>query len=165
MEEFVCELSAQELVDRYSAMIYRIAFVRLQNVHDAEDITQEVLLRYIRSKKKFRDEEHRKAWLLKVTSNAVNSLASSAWRRHTVPLDEASEMAEAGSENEGRIAYAVAQLPEAYIETVHLFYFENYSIKQISKITGKAEGTIKSQLSRARVILKEILTEGEQHVR
>lgn len=157
------EMTAQELVDRYSAMIYRLAFVRLQSVQDAEDITQEVLLKYIRCGKSFRDEEHRKAWLLKVTVNAIKSLATSAWHRRAVPIEEAGDIPEPISDT-GGVMQAVAALPENYRTVIHLFYFENLSIKQIAKVIGKTEGTVKSQLSRAREKLRIMIEEGEQYV-
>lgn len=161
-EEFKQELSEKELVDRYSAMIYRLAYVRLQNVHDAEDITQEVLIKYIRRGKIFSDEEHRKAWLLKVAINTIKSFATSAWKRKTVPLEEAAQAEyDFNSENEqsSDIAEAVSTLPDTYRIVIHLFYYENMSVKNIASITNSAEGTVKSRLSRARVMLKEMLEE------
>lgn len=157
------ELSAAELVEQYSAVIYRLAFARLQNVSDAEDVTQEVLLKYIRSQKTFNDEEHRKAWILKVTVNTIKTVATTAFRRHDVPLEEAADMSYT-AEPVNDVAEAVKRLPEKYRTVIHLFYFEDLSIKQIARILGKTEGTIKSQLSRAREKLKELLSEDEQYV-
>lgn len=151
------QLTANELVSMYSEMIYRLAYARLHSVHDAEDITQEVLLKYIRSEKTFRDEEHRKAWILTVTVNAVKTLATSAYNRHRTDLDEASDVPEPTQEDSYGITEAVANLPEKYRTAIHLFYYENLSVKQIAKITGKTEGTVKSQLSRGREQLKEYL--------
>ena len=72
-----------QLVEMYASMIYRIAYTRMQNVADAEDITQEVLLKYLK--------EHRKMWLIRVTVNTIKSSLTSAWRRHTVALDDVTE--------------------------------------------------------------------------
>ena len=80
-----------QLVEMYASMIYRIAYTRMQNVADAEDITQEVLLKYLKAGKTFRDEEHRKMWLIRVTVNTIKSSLTSAWRRHTVALDDVTE--------------------------------------------------------------------------
>ena len=80
-----------QLVEMYASMIYRIAYTRMQNVADAEDITQEVLLKYLKADKTFRDEEHRKMWLIRVTVNTIKSNVTSAWRRHTVALDDVTE--------------------------------------------------------------------------
>lgn len=162
-ENFKNELSGRELVEKYSAMIYRLAYARLQNISDAEDVTQEVLLKYIRSGKTFNDEEHRKAWILKVTVNTIKTMATLAFRRHDVALEEASDMSYSPQEPSG-VKEAVRQLPEKYRTVIHLFYFEDLSVNEIAKITGKTAGTVKSQLSRAREKLKELLSEDEQYV-
>lgn len=163
MNNMIRELSAKELIDRYSAMIYRLAYSRLCNVHDAEDITQEVLLKYIRSGKSFRNEEHRKAWLLTVTVNAIKSFVSSAYNRHRAELDEATELTYEEKEPTG-ITEAVSRLPEKYRVVIHLFYFEELSVNQIAEITGQSTGTVKSQLSRGREQLREILKEDNYYV-
>ena len=154
------ELSAAELVERYSATIYRLAFARLQNISDAEDVTQEVLLKYIRSQKTFNDEEHRKAWILKVTVNTIKTVATTAFRRHDVALEEAAYMSYT-TEPVNDVAEAVKRLPEKYRTVIHLFYFEDLPVKQIAQILGTTTGTVKSQLSRAREKLKELLSEDE----
>ena len=154
------KLSAEEIVNRYSAMIYRLAYARLGSKYDAEDITQEVLLKYIRADKTFKDEEHRKAWLLKVTVNAVKSFVSSAYNRHREEIEKAENVTYEMEEPTG-VADAVAKLPEKYRMVIHLFYFEELSVKQIAKISGNTEGTVKSQLTRGRDKLRQILEEGQ----
>ena len=91
-----------QLVEMYASMIYRIAYTRMQNVADAEDITQEVLLKYLKAGKTFRDEEHRKMWLIRVTVNTIKSNVTSAWRRHTVALD-VREIAHVTKSTEGTV--------------------------------------------------------------
>lgn len=151
-------LSAEELVAKYTTVIYRIAYSRLQNVQDAEDITQEVLLKYIKANKRFNDEDHRRMWLIRVTVNAVNSLARAAQRKRTVALDEAEELPYTDPEPLG-VKEAVERLPEKYRIPIHLFYFEDMTISQIAAVTECAEGTVKSLLSRGRSKLKEMLKE------
>lgn len=159
-DSFAAELSAEELVKKYSPMIYRLAYSRLQNTADAEDITQEVLMKYIRSGQRFESEEHRRRWLLRVAVNAIKSLATTAWRRHTVSLDEAAEVGSESSDiRHAEIRDAVQKLPEKYRMPIHLFYFEDLSVKEIASIMSSGEGTIKSLLSRARDKLREMLTE------
>lgn len=152
------KLTPDELVEKYSAMIYRLAYMRLQSIHDAEDITQEVFLKYIRADKSFNDEEHRKMWLIRVTINAVKSWAVSTWRRHTVPLDDAGEIPYAEKETTG-ISDAVKKLPEKYRIPIHLFYYEGFSVKEIAKASSMSEGTVKSLLSRGREKLRAMLKE------
>lgn len=150
------DISAETLVDIYSDMVYRLAYARTQNFHDAQDITQEVFLKYIRSGKKFNDEEHRKAWLIRVAVNAGNSFAKSAWNRHRAELSEAETEVENLPEKSG-VYYAVKELPEKYRVIVHLFYYEEISVKEICKILGMGESAVKSRLFRAREMLREKL--------
>lgn len=152
------ELTPEELVGTYSAMIYRLAYTRLQSVHDAEDITQEVLLRYIKADKTFHDENHRKMWIIRVTVNAVKSWATSAWRRHTVPLEYADELSYTEKEAND-LKEAVKKLPEKYRIPIHLFYYEGLSVKEIAKVSSLAEGTVKSLLSRGREKLRSLVKE------
>ena len=102
-----------QLVEMYASMIYRIAYTRMQNVADAEDITQEVLLKYLKADKTFRDEEHRKMWLIRVTVNTIKSNVTSAWRRHTVALDDVTEPSYEASDLPV-LKEKVEKLPERY---------------------------------------------------
>lgn len=163
-ESFVQELPAAKLLEMYSDSVYRLAFLRTQNVSDAQDITQEVFLKYIKSNKKFNDEEHRKAWLLKVTVNACKTLMTSAWRRHYASLDAAAEIAAEMQPDLSEVYSAVMKLPDKYKTAIHLYYYEEYSVKEISAIEGCTESAVKSQLSRARQMLKSILEEEDSYV-
>lgn len=153
-------LLPEELVAMYAKVIYRIAYSRLHNVHDAEDITQEVFLKYIKADKTFHDEDHRRMWLIRVTVNAINSLTTSAWRRHAVPFEDADALVCTNPEFPG-IEDALEQLPEKYRIPIHLFYFEDMTIHQIASVLDCAEGTVKSLLSRGRNKLKSLLKEDD----
>ncbi len=155
------DISANELIERYSDMVYRIAFSRTQSVHDAQDITQEVFfkyLKYVNSGKSFNDEEHRKAWLLKVAMNTGNTFIKAAWFRHRASLTEAADVAES-MEEKSEVYYAVMELPEKYRVIVHLFYYEELPIKAICDILDLSETAVKSRLHRARTMLKDKLKE------
>lgn len=154
------KISANELVEKYSDMVYRVAFSRTRNVEDARDITQDVFLKYLKYTKagnEFRDEEHRKAWLLKVAVNTGNTLVTSAWNRHRASIDEVPEVADSRSDEKGEVYYAVMELPEKYRVVIHLFYFEELSIKQIAGVLKLSENNVKSRLHRAREALKDKL--------
>ena len=138
---------AEETVRRYSDMVYRLAFARTGNTADAEDVYQEVFLRYLRSDPQFTSEEHRKAWLIRCTLNCTNTLLAAPWRKH-LPLDEALTRAVPPEERE---AYeAVLALPRPYRTAVHLYYVEGYSVAEVAALMGAKEGTVKSWLSRGR---------------
>ena len=153
-------LTPEEAYQKYGDMIYRLAFSRVQNKMDAEDITQEVFMKYMRQKGKFIDEEHVKAWLLRVAINSSKSLFSSAWRRHYASLEEAINSG-IQMEEKSEVYYAVMRLPEKYRIVIQLYYYQELSVAEISKIIGKKETTIRSQLKRARKKLQEMLKEGQ----
>ena len=74
--------SFEEVMELYMPMVYRIALSRLGDRSDAEDVTQDVFLRYFRTGMTYNSEEHRKAWLIRCTVNCAINTASSAWNRH-----------------------------------------------------------------------------------
>lgn len=144
-------------VERWGDMVWRLALVRTANVSDAEDVFQEVFLRYFRHEDRFDSDEHRKAWLIRCAVNRAKSLHASPWRRRTVPLETAAQI---GVEDEYREVYsAVLALPAKYRAVIHLFYFEGLTTAEIAGHLGIAEGTVRSQLSRGRALLREALKE------
>lgn len=164
--------SFEEVMEFYMPMVYRIAYARLGNRDDAEDITQDVFLRYFKAGTAFETEEHRKAWLIRCTVNCTKTLAASAWFRHRASdaglENMAEEEYETGFSDEtadctertlrrSAIMDAVMSLPEKYRTVIHLFYFEDMPIAEICKALGDKESTIKSRLSRARDMLRPML--------
>ena len=151
----------EAVVRKYSDMVYRIALLNMKNKSDAEDIFQEVFLRLVQHLHKLKTEEHRKAWLIRVTINCCKKQFGSAWRRNVLPLaDEAiPETAVYDEMPQEEVYLAVKQLPGIYKQVIHLFYFEDMSIKMIATTLKAKESTVKSQLSRGRQMLKDILGE------
>lgn len=158
-------IQAEQLVARYGQTIYRLAYARTGSREDAEDITQETFLHLVRANPQFRDEEHRKAWLLRVASNCAGDLFRTSWRRKNRPLEEAEHIAAAEPESEGAgVLEAVWSLPEDYRIPVHLFYYEGMSVAEIAQALGKREGAIRTRLFRARTMLRDKLREEGNYV-
>lgn len=146
-------------VERWGDLVWRLALARMASVADAEDVFQEVFLRYFRHEDKFESDEHRRAWLIRCTINRARSALASPWRRRVLPMETAEEI---GVRDENRAVYAaVLALPPKYRTVVHLHYFEGLSVAEIAADLGCAEGTVKSQLHRARALLKEALQDVE----
>lgn len=139
------------IVDEFSDTVYKLAFARLRNKSDADDVFQEVFLRFVRKKPEFKSDEHAKAWFIRVTLNCCNSFWNTAFRRHTQPLEENMEMP---SEEVHWLTPLLLQLPENYRSVLHLYYYEDLSVKQISEILNKKESTVRVQLMRARDMLR-----------
>lgn len=149
------------LARRYAPAVYRLAYARTGSRADAEDVMQEVFLRLLKAKPVFSGEEHAKAWLLRVAANCVNDLFRLPWRKREEPLrEEASAVREAPEE--GSVTQAVLALPARYRIPIHLYYYEGYSVAETAEILGKSEGTVKSQLFRARALLRKRLKGDEE---
>lgn len=147
----------EKMIEKYSDMVYRLAFTRTKSKENSEDVYQEVFLRLYKKLPNFESEEHEKAWLIKVTINCSKNLLSSSFFKNTTEIKE-----EIVFETKERhdIYYAVQELPVKYRTIIHLYYYENYKINEISKILKIKENTVKSQLLRAREKLKEKIKGG-----
>jgi len=146
--------SVDRVFAKYSDTVFRIAYARTNNSFDAEDIVQDVFFRYIRKKPQFESEEHEKAWFIRAALNCTISLLSSSWFKKTDAIpDNLSVMMEEKSE----VYYAVAKLPSDMRVVVHLYYYEEYKVKEIAAILKKTESSVKSLLMRARKRLAEQL--------
>lgn len=156
-------MTVEEVLSRYSGMVYRLAYARTMNKCDAEDVTQEVFMKYIKHQYEFMEEEYRKAWLIRVTINASKSLLTSAWNRKRVSMEEVEGVLEGNSgidvDFDNSLLSEIEKLPEKYRVIVHLFYFEDLSVKEISSMLRMKESTVKSHLFRAREKLKKNLKE------
>lgn len=147
---------AEDLFRVYGDMIFRIAMLHTDCRADAEDVTQDVLLRVLRNKKPYESPEHQKAWLIRVTLNCCKSRMTSAWKRHTA-AETGLERAAEETEDFSDVYLAVRALDEKYRDVVHLFYYEEYSVKEIASLLGTTESNVKSRLFRAREMLRERL--------
>lgn len=173
----VADTEALQLkINLYSDMLYKIAFLQLRNNQDAEDVVQETFYQFIKTNKIFESTEHEKAWLIKVTLNGCRKIWRSAWYRHTDAMPEkeyASDNEEVSEslmekdalqrEQNREIMEAVLRLPRKYREVIHLFYFQEMSIKEICLVTERKESTVTSQLTRGRELLRKNLREEYQY--
>lgn len=145
------------IIEKYSNMVYRLAIARTKNKEDAEDVFQDVFLKLSKKLPEFQDEIHEKAWLIRVTINLTNNLFQSAHYKRTVPLEEDLKFED---EQMSNVYFQVLNLPMKYRTIIHLFYYEGFSIKEIASILHTNENTVKTRLSRAREQLKHKLEGG-----
>jgi RNA polymerase sigma-70 factor (ECF subfamily) len=146
----------EQIVRRYGDMVLRIAMANTGNRADAEDVFQEVFIRLIRSLAKIENEEHLRYWLVRATVNRCKSLFASANKQREYPTEILPEPASDISEQQLHTPAidALQTLPEKYRTPIHLFYIEDLPIANIAQILNCSVGTIKSQLSRGRKMLK-----------
>lgn len=148
----------QKALQTYADMVVRIAFQNLRNQADAEDVLQEVFIRLLCSDTAFENDEHLKAWLIRVTINRCRDIARSAWLRKTVELNEACDYA--FDEEDRRLWDDLRTLPPPYRNILYLYYFEGYALHEIAELTGESINTVNSRLQRARKKLKLVLEGG-----
>ena len=151
----------EEVVAHYSDTVMRIALTKTRSTHDADDIFQEVFIKMFETQKEFESEEHRKAYILRVTVNACNSHFTAPWRKNVGSFDDILENQLAYEEDTGldaetrnEIYKSVLRLPDRMKEVVILYYYEEMSIRQIAEITSDSEVNVKKRLSRARQKLR-----------
>jgi len=153
------KLPTEEAVQRYKDRLFIIAFNVCQNPADADDAVQDAFIKYYSLKKAFDDETHLKAWLIRVTINRAKDITSSFWRKHRETLEDYMENLVFEEPEDSRLFEAVMRLPEKYRIAIHLYYYEGYSVREIADILKSHENTVKSQLGRGRMLLKEMLKE------
>ncbi len=151
------EAEVNHAVEKYADMVQRICFVHLKNQADTEDVFQNVFLKYMLHDEAFFDDEHEKAWLLRVSINACKDYLKSFFRRNVVSLETVYEMEAVVPEDHREVLEAVLSLPDKYKDVIYLHYYDGYSAAEIGKILGKRENTVYSLLSRGRKLLKEKL--------
>jgi RNA polymerase sigma-70 factor (ECF subfamily) len=143
-----------DVLNRYSDMVYKIAFSHTGNSTDADDVFQNVFLRYIRCRKQFDSEEHRKAYIIRIAVNQSKSLFRTAWFRKSEPLEEATIFE---TKEDHDLYFSVLELPVKYRTVIQLHYYEGLGVAQISEVLKVRKSTVKSQLHRARNLLKKLL--------
>ncbi len=151
--------AVERALDLFGNDILRLAFTYLKSRQDAEDIVQDVLIRFMQSAKVFEGEEHVKAWLLRVAANLCKDKLKSASYQREVAFPEGYDVADDSGEpqEESDVVQKVMALPEKYRSVIHLYYFEEYSTKEIADILEKKEATIRSLLKRGREKLAAML--------
>ena len=157
------KITAEGAIDRYADMVYRLALSQMKNKTDADDIFQEVFIRLVSHIQDLESWEHVKAWLIRVTINCAGKHFDQYWNKIVDYIDDTErlevEAAESEVPEEHPVRVAVSRLPVKYRTVVHLYYYEELSVAEIAQVTGQKESTVKSQMHRAREMLRELLGE------
>lgn len=152
----------EDVISKYSDLVYRLALMKTGSRFVADDVYQEVFLKYMKYQNHIMNEEHEKAWFIRVTINTSKAYFLSSWFKKTVPMEQDFPFI---STTSGALYEQVMRLPSKYRTALYLFYYEGYSIKEISTICKKSENTIKTHLKRGREHLKATLEGVEEDER
>ena len=153
------KLSAEDAFRQFGDRVLSAAFSATGSKEDADDVVQDTFLKYWDTDQDFTDENHIKAWLLRVAINRSRDLLRSFWHRKKVPWEDYMEELSFEEPEDKSLFEAVMELPRKYRVTIHLHYYEDLSVSEIAEILHTTEGTVKSQLSRGRKLLKTKLME------
>ena len=148
------------IAHRYMDTIFRVAFSYLKNRADADDITQNVLLKLYRHEGDFQSEAHMKNWLIRVTINECKSVLRSLWRQTENIEDYVNSLAIPAQEH-SELLEAVLKLPKKYCTAIYLYYFEGYSTTEMAELLSLPETTVYTHLARGRAKLKTMLAEAD----
>lgn len=153
------EEEIKDVVDRYSSLIFRITYCILCNSADAEDAVQETFLRYITKAPLFNDEEHRKAWLIKVSANISKNMLMFRMKREAVNIDDVENIGIDQSDYE--TFELIMSLPAKHKIVMTLYYVEGYRSKEIAEIIGISEDAVRKRLQKGRELLKKEIEKEE----
>lgn len=151
------EQEVNRAIERYSDTVRRLCMIHLKNYDDTQDIFQTVFLKYALSSVPFENDEHEKAWIIRVTLNACKDLLKSFFRSRTVPLDEVMEQPARVSPDHREVLEAVLSLPPKYRAVVYLHYYEEYTAPEIGRVLGRNVNTVYTLLNRSKKMLLERL--------
>lgn len=148
--------------DKYANMLYRIAYLHTGNAQESEDIMQDVFIKLLYNAPSFKNETHKKAWLIRVTTNKCKDYLKSS-RHSNMSLNEEIISDKCYEDDKALdIQSKIIMLNDKYKTVVYLFYYEDYSIRQIASCLRITESTVKMRLKRAREILKKELKDYEE---
>ena len=149
----------QELAASYQGSLFAAAFNVCRNAQDAEDIVQDTFVQYYTSKKEFESEQHIRAWLMRVAVNKAKNINRTFWRRNKISIEDYMETLVFETPAAETLFETVMQLPDKYRIVIHLYYYEEYAVREIAQILKLSESNVKIRLSRGRAMLKETLKE------
>ena len=147
----------EQLLTLYLDSVYRVALSGCRNRADAEDVVQNTFIKLWERQEPFEDEEYARKWLIRVTVNECHSLWRTPWMKRTTYLEEMTAEPAFSMPERSVLYYAVLELPVKYRQVVYLYYFEEYSVKEIAELIKLSETAVQTRLLRARQKLKETM--------
>lgn len=153
-EKLFAKLSYEQAVRKYSDTVTGVCIMRLQNMSDAEDCYQNVLVKLYYKSPEFESEEHLKAWLIRVAIHECTSYMRKM--RRIIPLDTLHNEKIHFNTDSSDMSWALMKTPPKYRDVLYLYYCEQYRVKEVAQILKMKENTVKSLLKRGREILKSV---------
>lgn len=147
----------KRLANMYTDTVYRVALNGCKNKYDAEDVVQETFIRLLKYRKSFESDEHVRNWLIRVAINECNNIWNTSWRKRVTLTDEQKEELFFDNNEQSELYELVMQLTPKYRQVIYLYYYEEFSVKEVADILKISETAVQTRLQRARQRLREQL--------
>lgn len=125
------------------------------NKSDSEDAVSETFVRLIKNGNKFESDEHIKAWLIVTAMNVCKTTLRHWTNQRRDDSKEITEIPDTVSEKNYELLKNILELPEKYKTVIYMYYYEGFSISEISDFLNITESAVRSRLSRGREMLKK----------
>jgi RNA polymerase sigma-70 factor (ECF subfamily) len=151
-----------QLIDAHYEALYRYAYRLSGTAADAEDLTQETFGKALARLPQLREPDRAKAWLFRILRNLYLHKVRDQKRHKIVPLDNIGDLPGRGAEempeiDPAKLQQALNELDEAFRTPIILFYFEEFSYRDIAEQMELPIGTVMSRLARGKAYLKHRL--------
>ena len=147
---------------QYKDILYKISYTYVHNVYDADDIVQDVFMKYLNSNESFKTDDNEKYWLIRVTINTCKNFISSNWKKRITFDEDLNKISnnDLGNVAEDKCNYnklfdIIKVLPHKYKEVIILHYIEEMKVNEISSVLKISVSAVKKRLERARNMIKE----------
>ena len=157
MNKKVADEDIEQTIIEYSDLLYKICFLILKDDSDVQDVLQETFIKYMTKSPDFESEDHKKAWLIKVSQNKCKEFLKFHKRHATVPLEEVEEsfsVTDGMDTDTSNILSLIWNLKYKLKSVVILYYIEGYKVNEVARILGISESAVKKRLERARKELR-----------
>ena len=149
--------SIRELYERNFDSLYRISYMYMKNVQDAEDAVHNTFLKAIETGKNFESEKHEKAWLMRVASNICKNMLKAAVRKNEQLSDNIPDSNISDEAKE--LLSELSKLPDKLKIPVYLYYYDGYTSEEIGQMLHISSSAVRSRLQKAREQLRNVLSE------
>ena len=153
-------LSYDEVLHKYADVVAGVCVARLQNQADAEDCFQNTFIKLFQKSPDFKDENHLKAWLIRVAINECKDYAAKT--RYIISIDALERERVISRDDERDVSWALVRTDQKYREVLYLYYCQRYKVDEIARILRKNPNTVKTLLRRGRKELRRIYG-GDEH--
>lgn len=147
----------RRIANKYLNAVYKAALSCCRNNANAEDAAQNAFLKLMRTNIKFADDEHIKRWLIRVAVNECKTVWRSFSHKKVISIEELETEPSYDKESAEELFSMLSKLPQNYRAVLHLYYYEDYNVKEIAEILNISETNVQTRLMRARKKLEEIL--------